>query len=136
MEQNISWSELEKLTKDITSKVDFKPDIIVGIIRGGIVPARLFSKLLNVKKMYCINVEKIDEERKVRTEILDDINNKKVLLVEDMLETGRSLIVAKKNLEGKGALVKTICFFIQSKSEIQPDFFLKTKDSEVTFPWE
>lgn len=136
MKQRISWNELEKIVGELVSKINLKPDIIIGVVRGGIVPARLLSNALNVKKMYCINVEKVGEDRKVRTEILDDIDNKNVLLVEDMLETGRSLIVAKEYLEKKGALVKTACFFIQSKSEIKPDYYLKRTDSEVSFPWE
>ncbi len=132
----MNWKEFDKEIRTLSGRIDYTPDIIVGIVRGGLVPARLLSSELKVKNMYALTVKKVGEERKVTSGILENINGKKVLLVEDMLETGRSLIVAKEYLEKKGAEVKTACLYTMPKSEIRPDFSLKEITEVVPFPWE
>jgi len=132
----MDWQIFESEIENLSKKIDYKPDIIIGITRGGIVPARLLSTYLQVKDMYCLTVRKVGEERKVVTEILDDLIDKNVLLVEDMLETGRSLIVARQYLESKGAKVKTSCLYTMSISEIEPSFYLKQIREVEKFPWE
>lgn len=134
----MDWNQFEEKIKILAEKIkqDFQLDIIVGVLRGGAVPARLLSRELDMKKMYGISVEKQGEERKVITDILADIKERKILLVEDMIETGRSLIVAKKYLAEKGAEVKTACLFTMPQSEIQPDYFLHEVESAPKFPWE
>ncbi|KKR27625.1 MAG: Phosphoribosyltransferase [candidate division CPR2 bacterium GW2011_GWD1_39_7] len=132
----MTWQEFEEELNTLSQKIDFTPDIIVGIVRGGLVPARLLSKSLKVKDMYCLTVKKVGEERKVMSEIKEDFNNKNILLVEDMLETGRSLKVAEDYLLNKGANVKTVCFYVMSISEIKPDFYLKEVEVLPVFPWE
>jgi uncharacterized protein len=131
----MDWHAFEKEVKDLSTKINYHPDIIIGITRGGIIPARLLSSYLKVKDMHCISVRKIGEERVV-TEIYDNLKSKKVLLVEDMLETGRSLIIAKKYLEYKGAKVKTACLYVMPISKITPDFFLRQVKRVEKFPWE
>lgn len=132
----MSWEELEKEISDLSSKIREPFDIIVGIVRGGIVPARMLSKRLKVNSMYCLTVKKLGNERKVMNEISEDIRGKNIILIEDMIETGRSLIATKEYLEEKGAFVKTACLYIMPISEIKPDYFLKEVKEVISFPWE
>ena len=132
----MNWQTLEQEIALLAGKIDTKVDIIVGITRGGLIPARLLSSSLGVKKMFCLSVEKIGDDRKVVTDILENITGKSILLVEDMLESGRSLIVAKQYLESKGAIVKTACLYTMPMSEVIPDFSLKEVEVVVKFPWE
>lgn len=132
----MNWDELRAEVKMLAGKIDYSPDSIVGIVRGGLVPARLLSSELGVKDMYALTVKKVGEERKVTSDILEDVSGKKILLVEDMIETGKSLIVAKEYLEKKGAEVKTACLYTMPISEIRPDFSLKEVAEIVPFPWE
>lgn len=132
----MTWEEFEKEITTLSSKVDINIDIIIGIIRGGIIPARLLSAKLNVNNMYCLRLKRVGSERKVTSEILEDLTAKHVLLIEDMLETGKSLIAAKHYLEKKGAVVQTACLYTMPISAIKPDFFLKEINEVVNFPWE
>jgi hypothetical protein len=138
LEDKMEWSQFEEEIKKLAEKInsEFQPDLIIGIMRGGAVPARLLSRELGVKSMYGISVEKSGGNRNVITEINIDLKGKKVLLVEDMLETGRSLIVAKKYLEDQGAQVKTTCLYTMPQSEIKPDYFLSEVENTQKFPWE
>lgn len=132
----MNWEEFRTEVKTLTNKIDFKPDVIIGIVRGGLVPARILSSELKVKDMYALTVKKVGEERKVTSDISEDLTGKKVLLVEDMLETGRSLVVAKDYLLTKGAEVKTACLYTMPISELKPDFFVKEVAEVTSFPWE
>jgi len=86
--------------------------------------------------MYALTVKKVGNERKVLSDITEDIAGKNILLVEDMLETGKSLVVAKKYLESKGASVKTACLYTMPQTEIAPDFSLHEVQEVQKFPWE
>lgn len=132
----MTWETLEKEVRALAEKIADTPDIIIGITRGGLVPARLLSTYLGVKKMHCLSVVRINEERKVVIEITEDLQGKKVLLVEDMLETGRSLEVAKEYLEGKGATIETACLYTMPISKVKPNYHLREVDSVQVFPWE
>ena len=132
----MNWEKFRSEIKKLSTKIDPSPDIIVAIVRGGLVPARLLSTELKVKEMYCLTVKKVGDDRKVVSDILDDVSGKMILLVEDMLETGKSLSVAKKYLEEKGAMVKTACLYTMPTSVIHPDYHLKEFDEVQKFPWE
>lgn len=132
----MNWTTFQQEIELLSRNIDLKFDMIVGITRGGVVPARMLSSLLNIPKMACISVEKQEGGRKVITEILEDLTGKTILLVEDMLETGRSLMMAKNYLESKGAQVKTACLYTMAMSEIKPDYFLKEVEGVTEFPWE
>lgn len=132
----MNWGTFQEEIELLSHKIEGDFDLIVGITRGGLIPARLLSSLLDVKKVFCLSVEKDGEERKVVTTILEDILNKKILLVEDILETGRTLRVAKAYLESKGAIVKTGCLYRMPHAEIVPDYFLRQIDVILEFPWE
>ena len=131
----MSWDEFDKEIRALAQKIDYAPDVIVGVVRGGLVPARLLSSLLKVPQMRCITLERVGE-RKILDELQGDFMGKKMLVVEDMIETGKGLVAAKKYLESKGALVKTACLYIMPISETKPDYFLREVAEVVKFPWE
>ena len=132
----MNWDTFTSETKELGHKIDYKPDCIIGIARGGVIPAVFLSKQLGVKDMYVLKVRVEGDERKIMAEVFTDISNKKVLLVEDMLESGKTLIVVKDYLESKGAEVKTACLYIMPHTEIKPEFYLKEIPEVEHFPWE
>src|SRR3989344_2694199 len=120
----MNWNELREEVKSLASKIDYTPDVIIGIVRGGLIPARLLSSELRVKDMYAITVKKVGDERRVMNDILEELSAKNVLLV------------AKEYLEEKGARIKTACLYTMPISELRPDFWLKEVSEVVPFPWE
>ena len=86
--------------------------------------------------MYVLKVRREGNDRQIMAETVPDVSHLKILLVEDMIETGKSLIIAKEYLESKGAKVKTACLYTMPMSEIIPDYFLKEVPTPLPFPWE
>lgn len=130
----MTWDEFESEMRQLAQKIDFTPDVIIGIARGGVIPATLLSKRLNIKSMNVLSLER-QSERRISADILSDMNGKKVLLVEDMIETGRGLLAGKKFLEARGAVVSTACLYTMPISEVTPDYFLREIPEVAEFPW-
>ncbi|OGL88597.1 hypothetical protein A3I42_02925 [Candidatus Uhrbacteria bacterium RIFCSPLOWO2_02_FULL_49_11] len=132
----MNWDIFTDEMKKLGEKIDYQPDCIVGIARGGVIPAVLLSQQLLVMDMYVLKVRVEGNERKVLAEVFTNISNKKILLVEDMLETGKSMSTAKNYLESKGAEVRTACLYIMPHTECKPKYYLKEVPKVAHFPWE
>ncbi len=120
----------------------FKPDTIVAILRGGVVIARLLSDFLDVRDIRSIRVvhyEALDirEGAEVVEPLPTRLDGKKVLLVDDVADTGDSLIVAKKHLEERGAAdVKVATMHYKPWSKFKPDYYSEETDAWVIYFWE
>lgn len=132
----MDWNKFESEMDELTKKITTTPNIIIGIARGGVIPAVLLSKRLKVKDMLVLKVRKDGDERKVVGDIVADVSGKNVLLVEDMLESGKSLVVARKYLESSGAVVETACLYTMPITETRPDYSLREISEVAHFPWE
>lgn len=141
--QEVSWSEVEEYTRELALKIadsGFEPDWIIGISRGGWEPAIKLAHLMRWKPFASIDVKKDGERRYVDKNPHINWNafsGQKVLLMEDMLETGRSADVARVFLQEHGVDVRIGCYFSRNDTEVQPDYVLKEGLPEtVKFPWE
>jgi hypothetical protein len=66
-----------------------------------------------------------------------DIKGKRVLLVDDIADTGTSLLAAKKHMEEKGAsAVRIACIHRKPGSALEPDYYVMTSGAWIVYPWE
>jgi hypoxanthine phosphoribosyltransferase len=121
----------------------FKADLIVGVSRGGWAPGRIFSDLLenthtvNIKIEFYVGLGKTTRKPVVTQPITEDIAGKKVLVVDDVSDTGESLKVAFDHVTEKGALgIKTVTVYYKPHSTFKPDFFAGETSDWIIFPWE
>lgn len=139
----ISWDATIEYAEQLAKKIDFRPDMIVGLSRGGLVPARIMADVLGVEEVGIVGMKfykgthRIGEFPRITQELTTDLKGKKVLLVDDVADTGRSLIVAKEYLKRKGAeVVKVATIHYKPNSEFKPDFYVMTTSSWIAYPWE
>lgn len=140
---SMSWEEVEEAVTALadTIKREFDPDIIVGIARGGLIPAVRLSHLLGDKLLRVIHVKFYNgvNLHLKKPELYADIKgiSGKVLVVDDVTDTGTSLEFALKHLKRKGAKeirVATIAY--KPKSRFKPDYYRFETDKWIVFPWE
>ena len=141
--ENPNWREIATYSFFLAEKIrksGFYPDEIVGIQRGGVIPTAFISYRFGGKGVLTLEVEKQGEKRFVipaRYINLEALDGTDVLLVEDILETGKSAEAARKFLVDQGAIVRLACFFTRPQTEIEPDYVLaRNVDIPITFPWE
>ncbi len=101
--QIMDWNYFYKLAKQVADKInssDYKPEIIIGLARGGWVLARILCDLVGVKDLISLKVEHWgitatpDGTAKLKHPINVDLTGKKVLVVDDISDTGESMRVA------------------------------------------
>lgn len=145
--KDITWEEVERMAIDLGMRVvgdNFLPDFVSGISRGGYLPAVLLSFRMPHWIPICyVNVRRVADkpgEREFDSSSFPantQFEGARILLCGDMLETGRSLIVAKEWLEQRGCEVRTLCFYTRPDSEIVPDYVFEEQIAfKPRFPWE
>ncbi|MGY5853763.1 MAG: phosphoribosyltransferase [Candidatus Thorarchaeota archaeon] len=117
----------------------WRPEVIVGIARGGWVHARIQCDLLGIKELYSVKVDHWgvtatkDGKAKLTCPLTADVTGKKVLVVDDITDTGQSLTLAEEHIKDCGPTeVKSATLMHIVGSDFVPDFF----GVEVTWAWE
>jgi hypoxanthine phosphoribosyltransferase len=141
-----TWDELHKDIKNIVKKIKkdkFHPDIVIALSRGGFVPARVICDLMIIKDLVSIKVDHWgvtatkDGKAHLRYPIDVDLTGKKALIVDDITDTGDSMIIAKdfvKKLNPKE--IRTAAIFHIKHSKFIPDYYSKEIDwIWVMWPW-
>lgn len=141
--RRVSWEQFHSMCKKLASKVsrdDF--DIIIGIARAGLYPATLVAGML-CKEFYPVRItrrknDRIKWKKPVwKTDVPDGIKDKKVLIIDDVSDSGESLSIVSKRLKEKGAKkVKTGVLVFHSWAKPAPDYYALKSDKCVIFPWD
>ena len=122
---------------------NFKPDVIVGISRGGWIPARVLSDLLdnpnlaNVRTESYTGIGRATDQPILTQEVSMDVKGKKVLLVDEIADSGQSLKLIIDHINQQGASeVKTATLYYKPSSIIKPDYYEKETSKWIIFPWD
>lgn len=141
-----TWEGIYELLLNLADKIrkdGFKPDVIVGISRGGWPPARIMSDLLenpelaSVKAEFYLGVAETKGEPVITQPVSVSVGGKKVLVVDDVADTGKSLRLVRNHLREHGASkVKVATIYYKPWSIMVPDYYERETSSWVIFPWE
>ncbi|WP_243227296.1 phosphoribosyltransferase [Microbacterium sp. CIAB417] len=144
--ETLTWDLFGEASRDIARDViaaDFVPEVVVAIARGGLLPAGAIAYGLGVKNCGAINVEfytgigTVLEAPELLPPELDMtyLNGRRVLLVDDVADSGRTLDLAVRLLVERGADVRSAVIYTKPTTIIQPDFSWKNTDLWIDFPW-
>ncbi len=124
-------------------KDQYKPDIIVGVSRGGWPPARVMSDLLqnpnlaNMKVEFYKDIGVRNKKPRITQPATMEVVGKRVLVVDDVSDTGRSLRVVANHLRRKPVKEIRVCaIYMKPQSIFRPDYYARTTRKWVIFPWE
>jgi hypothetical protein len=143
----LTWNKIIRDAKTLAKLVKqsgYKPDIVIAIGRGGYVPARIICDYMMLRDLTSIKAEHWgsasleSKEAVIKFPLCTDIKGKKVLLVDDVTDTGRTLIVCLEYLKGFAPHeIRTAILIHKTCSEIVPDYFVNkiVKWKWLIFPW-
>ena len=141
-----TWDQIYAMLVRQAGKIrcsGFKPDVIVGVTRGGLVPARILSDLLGTCELATVEVEfyvgvaETRSEPVLKQSVSEDVTEKKALLVDDVADSGKSLLLAKEHLKYQGVEeVRVATVYRKPLSALTPDFYEKETSRWVVFPWD
>lgn len=120
----------------------YKFDVIVAIGRGGWVPARYVADYLgNVLALAHMKVEHYTgiakvKKAKITEPVSTNVKGKRVLLIDDVPDTGDSIVIAKEHLLKKHAReVRVATLHYKPWSIFRPEYFVKETRCWVIYPW-
>lgn len=142
----LTWDEFGTAARSLAGDVlrsGFRPDVVIAIARGGLLLAGAISYALGTKACGSINVEfytGIDErlpEPVLHPPMLDApaLGGKRVLLVDDVSDSGRTLAKVVAIVRNAGAEVRTATLYTKSHTVLAPDFDYRRTDDWIVFPW-
>jgi hypoxanthine phosphoribosyltransferase len=141
-----TWNQVHTMLVDQSEKIlgsDFKPDVIIGVARGGVIPARILSDLLENSNFTVIRVKSRHGNPDDRREpvliqpLIFPVEEKKVLVVDDVADTGRSLDMVKEHVQQQEAAETRIAtLYYKPWSSVKPDYYEKETEKWIVFPWD
>jgi len=141
-----TWEQIYEMLLNLASKIRkdcFEPDVILGVSRGGWPPARVLSDLLenpelaNVKTEFYMGVAETRGEPKITQPVSVPVRDKKVLVVDEIADTGKSLQLIQSHLKKQGASeIKIATLYYKPWSVVAPDYYEKESSAWIVFPWE
>jgi len=141
-----TWNQIYDMLLKLADKIrssGFKPDVIVGVCRGGWPPARVLSDLLgnpnlaNVRVEFYVGVAETNHTPVLTQPISVNTAGKKVLIVDEVADTGESLKLVRDYMLKQGANeVKIATIYSKPWSIVKPDYCEKETRSWIVFPWE
>lgn len=147
----LSWEKIEKMCQNIAEQIEkqnIKIDKIIAISRGGLIPGRILSSLLKNKNLSTIRVTfytkpgVAKDKPHLAEDLSTDVTDKNVLIVDDVVESGKTLSLTCNYLKERGAKkVYTAALLdksVDGKEKIMsPDFYSeKITNKWIVYPWE
>lgn len=141
-----NWEQIYELciqVADNIKKSSFSPDLLVAISRGGWIPGRILSDMLGnphvatIKVEHYVDIYETTPKPEITQPIPIDVKSKKILLVDDIADSGKSLKLVKEHLLEQGASDVKICaLYCKPWSIVTPDFCARKTDAWIWFPHE
>jgi uncharacterized protein len=142
----LPWSEVGTATRALAQRIaddGFVPEVVIAIARGGLLVGGALAYALGVKSCGSINVELytgVDEtlpEPLLLPPHLDgtSLAGKRVLLADDVSQSGLTLRLAVEILGRMGAEVRSACLYTKPQTVFAPDWSWKDTDRWIVFPW-
>lgn len=141
----VSWDQFHRdsraLAWRLTSLGTF--DAIVAITRGGLVPAAIVARELNIRVIESVAVKSYDHQSQAGVKVLKPISDQildlakqggKILIVDDLVDTGATARAVREMLPG--AHFATV--YAKPKGREMVDTFITevSQDTWIFFPWD
>lgn len=141
----VSWDQFHRDSRALAWRLNGEGpfDALVAITRGGLVPAAIVARELNIRVVESVAVKSYDHQSqggiKVLKPITDSLLEKarsggKILIVDDLVDTGATARVVREMLPG--AHFATV--YAKPKGREMVDTFITevSQDTWIFFPWD
>lgn len=134
------------MSKKLAFKVTesgYESDLLLAIARSGFVPGRLMSDFLGNPTLYALKVEhwldttaEHQEDAVIPVRSPLPVKGKRVLVIDDIVDTGRSAIQTLKYVNDLGAKEAKIAVMLYlTVSELEPDYYVVKQNEWIWFIW-
>ena len=144
--ERLSWADFGDAACVLAGRIvddGYVPDLILSIARGGLLVGAALGYALDVKNTWTMNVEfytGIEERLDVPMILppvpeLVDLDSARMLIADDVADTGETLRLVQEFCEGKVAEVRCAVLYEKSRSLVACEYVWKRTDLWIDFPW-
>ncbi len=142
----LTWELYGEAGRELAQQIadsGFVPDVVLGIARGGLIPAGSIAYALDCKNLFTMNVEfytGVGTTRDVPVmlpPLLDatELDGLSVLIVDDVADSGKTLQMVQEFCEGHSSYVRSAVIYEKPRSVIRADYVWRHTDKWINFPW-
>jgi hypothetical protein len=142
----MTWGHLGTAVEELAAAIDadgWRPDAVLALARGGLPLGGALAYALGVKSMATLNVEFYTgvDERLDEPSLLPPVpdlsllRTERLLVVDDVADTGRTLALARDFCAEQGPDVRTAVLYEKPSSLVRCDFVWRRTDRWINFPW-
>lgn len=140
----VSWKDYHQTAQKLAATIIDRTepiDQIVAISRGGLTLGHLLTDFLRIP-ISVITIQSYTDiqasgEAVLTAKLQNSIKHKYILLVDDVADSGKTLVRATKYLNRAGAgKITTVTMFYKPRSVFRPDYFAKQTTKWILFPYE
>ena len=144
--ERMEWSEVGLAARTLAERIlddDYRPDMLLSIARGGLVVGGALAYALEVKNTFTMNVEfyvGVDERLPVPMILppvpeLVDLDEARVLVVDDVADTGRTLALVNDFCAGSVGEARVAVLYEKPGSIVRCEYVWRRTDRWIDFPW-
>ena len=144
--ERLEYADFGTAVRELAQQIadsGYQPDIILSIARGGLLIGGALGYALGVKNTFTMSVEfytGVDERLPMPVVLppvpnLVDLTGARVLVADDVADTGATLALVKAFCAGHVAEVKCAVLYEKPRSVEKPEFAWKKTDKWIEFPW-
>ncbi len=142
----MTWPELGVASRLLAHEIYvslYDPTIILGIARGGLLPAAALGYALGIKNTFTLSIEFYTGED-ARLDVpmmlppvpeLVHLADERVLIVDDVNDTGATLEAVERFCAGRVASTRTAVLYEKPRSAVRCDHVWRHTERWITFPW-
>jgi hypoxanthine phosphoribosyltransferase len=141
--RQVSWEDFHGISRALAVAASaFGPDIVLPVIRGGLYPGMLLAHMLRTE------VFPIRLSRRTRDEVTDErprwlveppaaVAGRRVLIVDEISDTGETLALAREKAEALGATaVRCAVLYAHPWGSAAADYIGLVTDALILNPWD
>ena len=139
----ISWAEVEAFCREVALEAQkgLSPDLVVGIAKGGLIPAAAIASMLRVDLYPCIMTRRhhgeiVSDSPRMVVSVSDAVAGQRILVVDEMVLTGDTMRAVTTDCKKKKArVVRTAAIWAGTESW-KPTWYGIETPGYVMFPWD
>jgi hypoxanthine phosphoribosyltransferase len=142
----LDWDDIDELVARLVAKLPRDYDLLLVITRGGMVPACLISERLDLRNIVAAAVmfytavgKTLDEPVFLEFPADPLLLDRRVLIVDDVWETGKTATVVRRRVrEAGGRPDVAVLHYKPGRSAFaeRPEYYAETTDDWIVYPWD
>ncbi len=142
----LTWDDIASAVSHVTDAITgsgYEVEVVVGILRGGVIPAVLVADRLGVRDIGVMDIKfyqapgVTDKEPVLRQPLTLPIHGRSVLVVDDISDTGLTLKVALDVVRHYAPRsVRTATLYVKPWTKLVPDYYAVVTEDWIVFPWD